>query len=82
MLHQEIGGPEDEATTLSSACSRSGAVGALRDRAPELELLQRIIVGMRGRQILVGVIREAARQRPQAEHAVPPRPKSQCSRRT
>ena len=49
---------------------RAGAVLALRDLALELEVLERVVLGVHGEPVLVRVLRHAARKRPRGERAV------------
>src|SRR3954452_8714255 len=49
---------------------RAGAVVALRDLAVELEVLERVVLGVHRQPVLVGVLGNAARQRPGGEDAV------------
>ena len=49
---------------------RPGAVLALGDLALEVEVLERVVLGVHGEPVLVGVLRDPARQRPRDQHAV------------
>ena len=60
---------------------RARAVLALRDLALELEVLERVVLGVHREPVLVRVVRDAARKRPRGQRPSCSSRRSQCRRR-
>src|SRR5262249_50725858 len=67
---REVGVAQDRVGAAVPDRHRAGAVGALRDAAGEVLVLEGVVLGRHGEPLVLRVVGEAARHRPRAQHAL------------